>query len=159
MTRKITSLFAKSLTACIFSLLFSGCVIYPEDEGFGGFPQNVREVLLSNGAPFFAGPPEIVSVDLDPDCSDYTSSADLFLLSYTGAVQEDFDDYASYLIAEFGNYDNDASVDNYSCYAWMLNGRVGIELGFSNQPVMSPTADLSVSFVPPYTLYLLIAIF
>jgi hypothetical protein len=157
MIQKTKLLPVQCIIVFIFCLLFSGCVIYPEDEGFEGFPQKVRVAFLSSGAPSFKGPPEIVGLNLDPDCSDYTSSAKTFLLSYTGAGQEDFNDYANYLVVEFGNF-YDVSENNYSCYGW-LNGRVGVELGFSTLPVSASETDLSISFIPSYTLYMLIAIY
>jgi hypothetical protein len=161
MTQKIKSLFAKSVTVFIFCLLLSGCVIYPEDGGFEGFPQKVRVAFLSNAALSFKGPPEIVGLNLDPDYSDYTShytgSPKTFLLSYTEAGKEDFNTYAKYLVGVLGTY-YDTSQADYSCYAW-LSGRVGIELGFSNQWVSSSATGLSVSAVPPHSLYLLIIIY
>jgi hypothetical protein len=160
----------KRLTAVLgaaalgFCLLFSGCVLYPKDEDSqgensqnedsGGFPQEISAVLLSNGASSLDAPPEIVGLDIDPSYSDYTSSDDTFLLSYTGAVQEDFDDYASYLVNKLGAY-VDASESNYSCYGWG-KGNMGIELGFSSEYIEGID---SVPLIPPYTLYLLIIVF
>jgi hypothetical protein len=157
MTQKIKSLFVKSVTAFIFCLFLSGCVISPEDEEFGGFPQNVRAALLSSGASSFNGPPEIVDLNLDQDYSNYTSSANTFLLSYTGAGQTDFYNYANYLTGVLGTY-YDISKDDYSCYGW-INGKVVIELGFSNQWVSTSETGLSIPALPPHTLYLLMIIY
>jgi hypothetical protein len=153
MTQKIKSLFGKSVTAFIFCLLFSGCVFYPEDDRFGGFPQNVREALLSNGVPFFEGPPEIVGLNFSPNYSDYTGS-DEMLLSYIDASQEHFDDYAGYLIAEFGSF-FDASEDGYICYGWDIsNSNATIGVGFTNQSVSAPVGN--VPPIPPDTLFFFI---
>ncbi|MDR2785796.1 MAG: hypothetical protein LBB83_07780 [Treponema sp.] len=144
-----------------FCLLFSGCVIYPEDEdpqkvpSSGDFPQELRAALLSSGVPSFKSP-EIAGLNLNPDYSDYTSSDDTFLLSYTSAEQEDFDYYASHLVDILGDYTVDTSEPNYSCYTWMINVNTGIELGFSSQPVSTGSYSESVSYIPAYTLYLLI---
>jgi hypothetical protein len=130
-------------------------VIYPEDEGFEGFPQKVKLAFLSNGLPAFKAPSEIAGLNLDPDYSDYTSSAKTFLLSYTGANQKDFDDYTNYLLGILGNY-IDVSEGNYSCYGW-FKGNTGIELGFSDEWMLAPEGNVSI--IPPYTLYLLIIIY
>jgi hypothetical protein len=150
-----------------FCLFFSGCVLYPKDEDSqgkapqkdedpGGFPQTVNTALLSNGVPSsLESPQEIAGLNLNPDYSDY-SSGTTFLLSYTGADQQDFDDYASYLAGILGNYTVDTSEPNYSCYAWLINVNMAIELGFSSQPVSTNSYSESVSYIPAYTLYLLI---
>jgi hypothetical protein len=146
---------AAALVFCLFS---SGCVIYPDGESrggaFAGFPQNVQTALRNNGMISFEAPPEIVGLDLSSDYSDYSSDSNIFLLSYTGAGEDKFDKYLSYLGGVLGSY---PSADEDSAYAW-LQGDVGIELGLSFQ-WMSVPDDLSVSSVPPFTLYLLIVIF
>jgi hypothetical protein len=143
-----------TVAACVvaldFCLLFSGCVIYPEDNGF---PQKVRGALLSNNVPFFEAPSEIVGLNLDPGYSDYTSSATTFLLSYTGAERGKFDYYVSYLVGILGYNEIDVSQENYSCYGW-IEGNTVIELGFSDQRLS--VEDVSISVIPSYTLYLLI---
>jgi hypothetical protein len=143
---------AAGIVALDFCLLFSGCVIYPEDNGF---PQKVRVALLSNNVPFFESPSEIVGLNLDPNYSDYSSSATSFLLSYTGANRGKFDYYISYLVGILGYYDADVSDETYSCYAW-AEGNTVIESGFSDQRVSVPVEDVSISAIPSYTLYLLI---
>jgi hypothetical protein len=163
MIKKTKALFVKGVRVFVFCLLFSGCVISPEDESIEsakaeGFPQKVRDVFLSSGMPSFDAPTEVVGLIFDSGSSDYTSSANTFLLSYAGAEQKDFDDYANYLVTILGNY-ADVSQANYSCYGWLKNG-TGIELGFSNESV--PVLDimgLSISVIPPYTLYLLIGVY
>jgi hypothetical protein len=140
--------------ALCFCLLFSGCVLYPKGEDSEGFPQEISTFFLSNGVPSFEAPSENVGVNLNPVYSDYTSSANTFLLSYTGAKQKQFDDYASYLVGILGYYDADTSQENYGCYAW-IEGNIGIELGFSDQQLLVPAKDISISVIPSYTLYLL----
>jgi hypothetical protein len=155
MIQKIKPLLAKSVTAFIFCLLLSGCVIYPEDEEFEGFPEEIRAAFLSNAVPPFEGPPERVGLNLSPGYSDYTSSDKIFLLSYTGAEQQDFDEYESYLAIKFGNR-YPASGNGYISYGWEINSNVSIELGFSNQLMPVPMGN--VSFIPQNTLFLFIVI-
>jgi hypothetical protein len=158
---KTKSLFAIYVAAFIFCLFFAGCVLYPKDENPNGedpegFPETVNAALLSNGVPSLQSPREIVGLDLDPGYSDYSSSASTFLVSYTGADQQDFDNYASYLAGILGDYTADTSEPNYSCYAWLISVNMAIELGFSSQPVSTNSYSESVSYIPAYTLYLLI---
>jgi hypothetical protein len=145
---------AMGAAALCFCLLFSGCVLYPKGEDSGGFPQEISTFLLSNGVPSFEAPSEIVGLDIDLDYSDYTSSADTFLLSYTDADRGKFDYYASYLVGILGYYDTDMSQGNYSGYVWAV-GNTDIELGFSDQR-LSIEEGISISVIPSYTLYLLI---
>jgi hypothetical protein len=145
---------AMGVAALCFGLLFSGCVLYPKGEESGGFPQKVRDVFLSNGVPFFKAPSEIVGLNLDPDYSDYTSSKKTLLLSYTGAERGNFDYYLSYLVDILGYYTVDTSQKTYDCYAWN-EGAIGIELGFADYRLLVQEG-ISISFIPAYTLYLLI---
>jgi hypothetical protein len=170
MARTKRLIVAMGATALGFCLFFSGCVLYPKDddsqgkdpnnEDPGGFPQTVNTALLSSGVPPFDAPPEIVGLKLDLDYSDYTSSGSIFLLSYTGANQKQFDDYTSYLLDTLGYY-VDKSGEGYSCYEWFV-GDAGIELGFSSRWI--GVADfiaeaIPISVIPSNTLYLLIVIY
>jgi hypothetical protein len=153
---------ALGAAAFVFCLFSSGCVIYPEDGEsrrgtFAGFPQNVQTTLRNNGAISFEAPSEIVGLDLSSGYSDYSSVSNTFLFSYTDAGEDKFDKYLSYLCGVLGGYMSVDEDSAHSYYAW-LQGDVGIELGFSFQWLSVPN-DLSVSAVPPSTLYLLIVIF
>jgi hypothetical protein len=158
MMGKPNRLFAGGAAALAVCLLFSACVIYPEDDGFGSFPEKVRTVFISNGVPSFEAPSEIVGLSLDPTYSDYSSSDSIFLLSYTGAEQyEHFNNYLSYLLDIFGDYAGSINESAYKEYAWSI-GNVVISLGFSVSQIRTPDG-LSISAIPQKTLYLLVVIY
>jgi hypothetical protein len=157
------SLSAAGITAVVFCLLVSGCVIYPGGENLGdsypGFPLKVRVALLESGVPSFESPEENLGLSLNSSISYVGSSIDeLILLSYSDATEDHFDDYKEYLEGQFGDpYDQnpyglnpDPEGPDYAngYYEWVVGNTV-IDLCFAYDDVI----DLGI---PMNTLFILI---